>query len=143
MAKTYETKTKPTDIRVDDFLAAVTNERRHADGFRLREIMEEITGEPAVMWGPSIVGFGSYHYCYATGHEGDAPKIGFAPRSANLVLYILGDFDGQDDLLARLGKHKTSKACLYITRLSDIDESVLREMIERSFAHSARLHVEA
>lgn len=143
MAEKYEPKTKPTDVSVDEFLAAVPKDVRRADGLRLREIMEEISGEPAVMWGPSIVGFGQYHYRYETGHEGDAPRIGFSPRSATLVLYILGDFDGQDDLLSRLGKHKAGKACLYINRLSDIDESVLREMIERSFAHAATLHVEA
>jgi hypothetical protein len=104
--------------------------------------MEEISGEPAVMWGPSIIGFGSYHYRYETGHEGDTPAIGFSPRKANLVLYVLGGYDGQEDLLARLGKHKTGKSCLYLNRLSDVDESALREMLQRSFAHAASLHVE-
>lgn len=142
MSPKYEHKTKPTGASVDEFIAAVPNERRREDAYRLREIMEEISGEPAVMWGPSIIGFGRYHYRYASGHEGNAPAIGFSPRKANLVLYTLGDFDGQEDILARLGKHKSSKACVYINRLSDVDEPALREMIRRSLDHVACLHVE-
>ena len=127
-----ETKTKPTGVSVDAFLDAVANPVRRADGKALRAMMEQVTSEPAVMWGPSIVGFGSYHYRYATGHEGDSPRAGFSPRSANLVLYV-GGFPEYEALLARLGKHKQSKACLYLNKLADVDLGVLEEIARRSF----------
>jgi hypothetical protein len=131
-----ETKTKPTDASVDAFLEAVEHPVRRADGKALRSIMERATGEPATMWGPSIVGFGSYHYRYASGHEGDSPRAGFSPRSANLVLYV-GGFAEYEALLARLGKHKSSKACLYVTKLADVDLEVLEEIVRRTFAVTA------
>ncbi|TFI57334.1 DUF1801 domain-containing protein [Sphingomonas parva] len=127
-----ETKTKPTEASVDAFLAAVEKPVRRADALILKEMMERITGEPAVMWGPSIVGFGAYHYRYASGHEGDMCRIGFSPRAANLVLYV-GGFPEYEPLLARLGKHKGSKACLYLNRLADVDLVVLEEIVRRSF----------
>jgi len=130
-----ETKTKPTDVSVDAFLDGVAKPVRRADGKALRAMMERVTGEPAVMWGPSIVGFGSYHYRYASGHEGDAPRIGYSPRSANLVLYV-GGFPEYQALLAKLGKHKSSKACLYLNKLADVDLSVLEEIVERTWAAS-------
>lgn len=127
-----ETKTKPTEVPVDDFLAAVEKPGRRADGIVLRDMFERITGEPATMWGPSIIGFGSMHYRYASGHEGDMCRVGFSPRSANLVLYV-GGFPDYPELLGRLGKHKSSKACLYLNRLSDVDTDVLEEIVGRSY----------
>ncbi len=131
-----EIKTKATDESVDSFLEAVEHPVRRSDGKALRAMMERITGEPAVMWGPSIVGFGSYHYRYASGHEGDMPRIGYSPRKANLVLYV-GGFPDYEALLARLGKHKGSKACLYINKLADVDVDVLEEIARRTWEASA------
>ena len=128
-----ETKTKPTDVSVDAFLDAVPHPMRRADGKAVRAMMERITGQSATMWGPSIVGFGTYHYRYASGHEGDMCRVGFSPRSANLVLYV-GGFADYDALLAKLGKYKRSKACLYVNKLADVDLAVLEEIIRRSYA---------
>lgn len=128
-----ETKTKPTDVSVDDFIAGVEKPVRRADAKILRDMMERVTGEPATMWGPTIVGFGSYHYRYASGHEGDSCRVGFSPRSANLVLYV-GGFPEYEALLGRLGKHKRSKACLYINKLADVDLEVLEEIARRTYA---------
>ena len=128
-----EIKTKPTNAAVDAFIAAVDKPVRRADAAALREMMERVTGEPATMWGPSIIGFGSYHYRYASGHEGDACRVGFSPRAANLVLYV-GGFEEYESLLGRLGKHKTSKACLYVNKLADVDTGVLEEIVRRSDA---------
>ena len=131
-----ETKTKPTQISVDDFLGSVAHPVRRADGQALRDLMARVTGEPAVMWGPSIVGFGSYHYRYASGHEGDTCRVGFSPRSANLVLYV-GGFPDYEALLAKLGKHKRSKACLYLSKLADADLAVLEDIVRRTYATTA------
>ncbi|WP_300973489.1 DUF1801 domain-containing protein [Sphingomonas sp. LHG3406-1] len=128
-----ETRTRATAVSVDDFLQAVEHPVRGADGQALRTLFERVSGEPATMWGPSIVGFGSYHYRYDSGHEGDAPRIAFSPRKGNLVLYLAG-FDGLDDLLARLGKHKRSTGCVYVNKLADIDLPVLEEIVGRSWA---------
>ena len=128
-----ETKTKPTGVSVNDFIATVAHAVRREDAKSVRALMERVTGEPATMWGPSIIGFGSYHYRYDSGHEGDLCKVGFSPRSANLVFYV-GGFDGYDALLAKLGKHKKSKACLYVTKLADIDMAVLEEIIRETLA---------
>src|SRR5690606_273573 len=114
---------------VEDFIDAATPAQRREDGFTLLEIMQEITGEPAVMWGPSIVGFGNRPMVYASGAEVDWPVVAFSPRKASLVLYI----DHDDDLLAQLGKHKLGKGCLYITKLADVDVAVLRELIARTW----------
>lgn len=130
-----ELKTRPTDVSVDAFLNGVEHPVRRADGQAVRAMMERVTGEPAVMWGPTIVGFGSYHYRYATGHEGDACRVGFSPRSANLTLYV-GGFPEYDELLSQIGKHKRSKACLYINKLADIDQTVLEEIVRRSYAET-------
>ena len=127
-----DTKTKATAGSVDDFLDGVQHPVRRADGKTLRTMMERITGEKAAMWGPSIVGFGSYHYRYASGHEGDMCRIGYSPRSAKLVLYV-GGFPEYESLLAKLGKHKTSKACLYITKLADVDMTVLEDIASRTY----------
>jgi hypothetical protein len=122
-------KTVPTDVPVADFIAAVENPTRRADAEVVQTMLAEITGEPAVMWGASIVGYGSYR-----SPTGDWPIIGFSPRKAELVLYVLGDVTGQDELLAKLGKHRTGSACLYVNKLADIDMSVLRELTQRSVA---------
>ena len=124
-----EIKTKATQVSVDSFLDAVPDPQRRADGKKLRETFERITGEPAAMWGPSIVGFGIYHYKYDSGHGGSMCRLGFSPRKAELVLYVLTESEKQDAMLARLGKHRTGKSCLYIKRLSDVDEGVLEELI--------------
>ena len=128
-----ELKTKPTDMSVDAVLDGVEHPVRRADGKAVRAMLERVTGERAVMWGPSIVGFGSSHYRYASGHEGDTCRVGFSPRSANLVLYV-GGFPEYEALLAKLGKYKRSKACLYLNKLADVDLGVLEEIARRTYA---------
>ena len=130
-----ELKTKATDASVEAFLHGVENEKKREDAFAILALMAEVTGEPPKLWGSSIIGFGSYHYKYASGHEGDACLTGFSPRKQNLVLYILAGFDQYDALLAKLGKYKTGKSCLYINKLADIDPDVLRELVAQSVAH--------
>lgn len=137
---TYELKTKETDADVETFLNAVPDERKRRDSFTILKLMEDVTGEPAKMWGPTIVGFGKYHYKYASGHEGDMALTGFSPRKQALTVYMTTGFDEFDDLVARLGKHKVSKACLYINKLADIDQDVLREMIKRSVEHTKAIY---
>ncbi|HVI69648.1 MAG TPA: DUF1801 domain-containing protein [Magnetospirillaceae bacterium] len=127
-----ENKTKPTSVSVAEFIASVPDPKR-ADAERLLTIMKEISGEPAVMWGPTMIGFGQYHYKYASGREGDYFAAGFAPRKAALTIYLLEGMNANKNLLQKLGPHKTGKGCLYIKRLSDIDESVLRELIVKSY----------
>ena len=130
-----ENKTVPNDSDVMVFLNAVEPEKKRADSLVIRAMMEEITGEKATMWGPRIVGFGSYHYRYETGREGDMPLVAFSPRKQALTLYVLTGFDAQDSLLSKLGKHRTGKGCLYIKRLEDVDMEVLRELVKQSAAH--------
>ncbi|WP_253866310.1 DUF1801 domain-containing protein [Micromonospora sp. WMMD754] len=128
MATSRQPVTVPTDASVDDFLAAVADERRRADALRLCAILRDVTGEPPVMWGPSIVGFGSYH-----GPTGAWPLAGFSPRKQQLVLYLVGGYEERyPTLLARLGPHRTGKGCLYLKRLDDVDEGTLRELVERT-----------
>ena len=127
-----ENKTKANDASVEAFLNAVPDEKKRADAFRVLQMMREETGEEPQMWGDAIIGFGSYHYKYASGREGDAPLIGFSPRKANLVLYMMPGFEAQADLLGRLGKHKTGASCLYLNRLADVDMGVLRELASES-----------
>lgn len=130
-----ENKTKPTEVSVDDFIHAVESPKKREDAFALKKMMEELTGEPAVMWGPSIIGFGSYHYKYASGHEGDAPIVGFSPRKAALSLYLLSCEQQEfEPLLEQLGKYKRAVACLYANKLSDLNEDILRELIVKSYA---------
>jgi len=125
--------TLPTDASVAGFLAGVPDERRREDAGRLCAIMQEITGESPAMWGTSIVGFGAYHYRYASGHEGDAPLAGFSPRRQQLVIYLASEFERRyQPVLARLGPHRAGKGCLYLKRLDDVDEAALRELIDRS-----------
>lgn len=134
MAKA-ELKTRPNDASVEDFLNTVVDERRREDSFTVLELMKRVSGEEPMMWGPAIIGFGTRMLKYASGRELDWPLVAFSPRKANLTLYIMECTDGSskyDKLLARLGKHTTSKACLYIKRLSDIDQGVLEELIATS-----------
>ena len=130
-----ETKPKPTEVSVASFIEAVDNPVRREDAEAVRALMERVSGEPARMWGPSIIGFGSYHYRYESGHEGDACRLGFSPRKAELVLYVLTGEAEQEAQLARLGKHKTGKSCLYIKRLADVDMKVLEEITRSALAH--------
>ena len=128
-----ENKTKATEVNVDDFLDAVPDPQRREDGKTLRAMMERLSGFPARMWGPTIVGFGLYQYKYESGHGGEMARIGFSPRAKELVLYLVnGDYPEHSGLMKRLGKHRSSKACLYIKRLSDVDQQVLEEMIRKS-----------
>ena len=130
-----ETKTKATEVSVDDFIEALPIPQRREDAKKVRAMFERLTGEPARMWGPTIIGFGSYDYKYESGHSGTMCRMGFSPRKAELVLYVLTGFEGQPDLLARLGRHKTGKVCLYIKKLPDVDEAVLGEIAARALAH--------
>jgi len=127
-----ELKTKPTNQSVKEFLNEISDEQRRADCFQVAKIMEEITGEKPKMWGPSIVGFGSYHYKYASGREGDWPMTGFSPRKKDLTLYLMMGFTKHGELLEKLGKHSTAKSCLYIKRLSDIHVPALKKLIKIS-----------
>lgn len=127
-----EVKTKPTEASVDAFLEAVEPPGRRADGKAVLALMERVTGARARMWGPSIVGFGTRHYRYASGHEGDTPLVSFSPRRTHLVLYV-GGFPEYEALLGKLGKHKRSKACLYLGRLADADPAVLEEILRRTW----------
>ena len=131
-------KTKPTAASVDKHLAAVATDAQRADAQSLIALMRRVTREEPKMWGPSIIGFGTYHYRYESGREGDAALAGFAIRKSDLTVYITAGFDGQEALLATLGKHKVSKACLYIKRLSDIDLKILAKLVSRSVAEMKR-----
>jgi hypothetical protein len=132
-------KTKPTAVSPTAYLNAVADEQRRKDGKLLMKLMREITGERAKMWGPSIVGFGKYHYKYASGHEGEICLTGFSPRKQSLVLY-LGPGLENAELMSRLGKHKRGKGCLYINKLDDVDLGVLRELIQSSVDEMRRRH---
>ena len=132
MAKTAELKTKVNEASVTDFLNNIDEEQKRKDCFEIVRVMEQVTKEKPKMWGSSIIGFGSYHYKYETGREGDMMKVGFSPRKQNITLYIRGGLEEYQGLLKKLGKHSTGKGCLYIKRLSDIDVDVLKEMINES-----------
>lgn len=128
-------KTKPTAASVSAFINAIDDERNREDARAVAAMMAEVTGASPKMWGSSIVGFGSYHYRYASGREGDFMETGFSPRKRALTLYIMAGFSDYEGLLARLGKFSIGKSCLYIKRLTDVDETVLRELVERSVAY--------
>ena len=130
-----ELKTKQTDESVTEFLNGVPDEKKRQDSFAILELMTEVTGAEPRMWGDSIVGFGSYHYRYASGREGDWFVTGFSPRKQNLTLYIMAGFDNYGQLLQNLGKYKTGKSCLYIKRLEDVDLDTLRELVSQSLQH--------
>ena len=133
-----EIKTRPTDASVEAFIDAVDHPRRREDARTLLELMQRVTGEQPVMWGPSIVGYGSYHYRYASGQEADWPITGFSPRKQNLSIYIMTGFEASDELLTRLGKHKTGKSCLYVNKLADVDLDVLEKLVRASVAEMKR-----
>jgi hypothetical protein len=136
-----ELKTKKTAVSVDSFLDGVADAQQRADAFVVLEMMQEITGETPKMWGPSIVGFGEYHYVYDSGHEGDCCLIGFSPRKSALVIYFnAGFFEQVGPTLKKLGKCKTSKGCMYIKKLADIDLAVLRELIETNLQRLRKMH---
>lgn len=135
MAK-YKAKTTENELSVLDFIKTVPDEKRQQDTLTIVQLMEKQSGYPAKMWGPAIIGFGSYHYVYESGHEGDAPLIGFSPRKTEFALYLSADFDGRDALLEQFGKHKKSKACIYIKKLADIDIQVFKKMIAASLKSS-------
>lgn len=135
-----ENKTKPTNESVEAFLGGVQDEQRRSDCQRLVEIMQEATGRAPKLWGNGMVGFGSYHYRYASGREGDWFITGFSPRKNDLTLYIMAGFERYEDLMSRLGKHRTGKSCLYVKRLADVDREVLRELISESVRHMTATH---
>lgn len=130
----YELKTKQNDNSVIEFIESLDNVKKREDAYRLLDIFSETTGHQAKMWGPSIIGFGSYHYKYESGHEGDAPLVGFSPRKAKISLYFAAGDPKREELLAKLGKHTTGKSCVYINKTADIDEEVLKELINDSVA---------
>lgn len=131
-----ENKTRQNEGSVEGFLDSVENQQHRSDGFALLELHKRVTQLEPKMWGDAIIGFGTYHYKYASGREGDMPLAAFSPRKQNLTVYVTYDFEGCDQLLARLGKHKTSVSCLYINKLSDVDPAVLEEIVARSYHHT-------
>lgn len=131
-----KTKTKPTNQSVDEFIAAFADtEQKRQDSYALIKLMQKVSGHDPYMWGPSIIGFGSYHYKYASGHEGDAPMLGFSPRKAAISLYVFTGLQEHRHLLDSLGKYKMGKACIYIKQLSDIDEKVLKTIMKESIRY--------
>ena len=128
-------KTIPNDGDVISYINAIEDVRKRNESLRIMEMMEKITQEKPVLWGGSIIGFGTYHYKYASGREGDWFLTGFSPRKQNLSLYIMAGFDRYEDLMAKLGKHKTGKSCLYVKSLDDIDLEILMKLIKESVDH--------
>jgi hypothetical protein len=133
-------KTTETQQSVTDFINAVENDAKRNDVFELAKIMQEVTGFEPKMWGPSIIGFGSYHYKYDSGHEGDAPLAAFSPRKAATTVYFYLPEENREELLSKLGKHKSSKACIYINKLTDIDIEVLKKIILLSIEFTQKLY---
>jgi hypothetical protein len=129
-----QNKTIATTVSVETYLSSVKDARRQADAFRLAQLFQEISGQEPVMWGPSIVGFGTRHYRYESGREGETPAVSFSPRANALALYIDGATDTHADLLAAIGKHTTGKACVYVKSLADIDEAALTKLVNASLA---------
>ncbi len=132
-----ENKTQTTKASVTDFVEAIPDQARRADAKALLKLMRTATGEKPKMWGPSIIGFGSYHYKYDSGREGDMPMVGFSPRKAATVFYGLG---GSGDLLSKLGKHTTGKGCVYVKKLADVDQKVLETLVVKSVAAAKAKH---
>ncbi|MBW3671899.1 MAG: DUF1801 domain-containing protein [Acidobacteria bacterium] len=135
-----ELKTRESEESVDAFIESIEDEPKLSEARAICHLMREVTGEEPKMWGGSIVGFGQYHYKYESGREGDWFLTGFSPRKQNLSLYIMAGFDQYDELMKRLGKHRTGKSCLYIKTLDDVDETVLRELISRSVEHMRQMY---
>ena len=130
-----ELKTKPNKARIEKFLDNVKDEKKRNDSYKILDLMKRITKEKPVMWGPSIIGFGSYHYKYASGREGDFFLTGFSPRKQSLTLYIMSGFNGYEELMKKLGKYKTGSSCLYINKLEDVDLKVLKTLITESIKY--------
>ncbi|MET0593587.1 MAG: DUF1801 domain-containing protein [Polyangiaceae bacterium] len=135
-----ELKTKKNDASVDGFLAKIKNETQQRDARAVLAMMQRITGEKPKMWGSSIVGFGEYHYRYASGREADWPMIGFSPRAQNLTLYLMAGFDRLGDKLKKLGQHSTAKSCLYVKRLADVDTKILESIVAQGFKETRALN---
>ncbi len=135
-----ENKTKQTNASVDAFINKIKDESVRGDCYNIIKLMKSVTKEDPKMWGPSIIGFGNYHYKYASGHEGDMCIAGFSPRKQNLTIYLMPGFEIQQPLLEKLGKYKTSKVCLYIKSLKDVDIKVLKKMIELSVREMKKLY---
>jgi len=129
-------KTTETLVDVNEYISNIDNEKKRTDGFALLDLFKSVTGLEPKMWGPTIIGYGKYHYKYESGHEGEAPLAGFAPRKDSLVIYIATEFEDRETLLSNLGKHKSSKSCLYVKRLEDLDLEVLRKIVHNSMTHS-------
>lgn len=138
-----ETKTKATAVKPADFIAAIDNPTRRADAEVVVRMMAEVSGEPPVMWGPTMIGFGRYRYTYESGRSGEIFRMGFSPRKAQLVLYCGRDFDGAAELIDRLGKLKKSVGCLYVNKLADVELGALRQLFEKSWAANLAHHPEA
>lgn len=136
----YEQKTKETDADVIEFIESVDSPKKREDAYRLLQIFEETSDYKAKMWGSSIIGFGSYHYVYATGHEGDAPLVGFSPRKAKISLYFATGDEDRQSLLDNFGKHTSGKSCVYINKVDDIDVDVLKQLILRSISFLQELY---
>lgn len=133
-------KTATTNDSVDTFIATVKDETRRKDAVQLVELFREHTGFEPKMYGPSIIGFGNYHYKYPSGHEGDAPLAAFSPRSTSMVLYLSANFEDREDLLKAFGKHTTTKGCVYFKKLADVDTEVLMQMVMNCVAHTRSLY---
>jgi hypothetical protein len=136
----YELKTKKNEISVEAFLNTIEDEKKRKDCFIVSDIMKEATGYEPKMWGTSIVGFGSYHYKYASGHEGDSCLVGFSPRKANITLYLSAYLVQNESLMKDLGKYKIGKGCLYINKMEDVNIEALKNLIRKSIEHSHKLH---
>lgn len=131
-------KTKPTEVSAERHIATIANEAQRTDARGLLALMRRVTAQEPRMWGPTIVGFGSYHYKYASGYEGDSALAAFAARGREVVVYIEADFPGREELLTQLGEHRTGKVCVYIKRLANLDLNVLEELVSRSVAETKR-----
>lgn len=138
----YELKTKETENSVIEFIETVDNLKKREDAYKLLDIFTETSGYPAKMWGPSIIGFGSYHYKYESGHEGDAPLVGFSPRKAKISLYFAPGDTKREELLHEFGKHTSGKACVYINKIEDINVNVLKELITQSIRFLKEMYPE-
>ncbi|PSL33011.1 uncharacterized protein DUF1801 [Planomicrobium soli] len=138
----YDPKTRATDADVAEFIENIEHPKKREDAYQLLQLFEETSGYPAKMWGPSIIGFGSYHYVYASGHSGDAPLVGFSPRKAKISLYFATGDTERDKLLSKLGKHTSGKACVYINKLDDVDMDVLKALVLQSIAFLQKMYPE-
>jgi hypothetical protein len=140
MYKMYELKTKENDNSVIEFIEQVENPKKKEDAYKLLDIFAETTGFSAKMWGPSIIGFGLYHYKYDSGHEGEPPLVGFSPRKAKISLYFAVGDTKREELLEKFGKHKSGKACVYINKLADVDVGVLKVLITQSISFLQKMY---